>query len=254
MIDCLTFRRRLLEDPQQETRAMARHEANCPTCAAYTRQVRATDRQLAELLDVEVPPALAERIQLAVNFERTPQPQKHRSLWLAIAASLLLAIFVGILWLDGRPTIDSLHQVTLNESVLHHINDEIHVLRQPGPVGPYKVERLFAHFGATLTGPIGPVSFAAECKMRHKTGVHLVIPGEMGAITVLFMPGEMTDHQEAIITKRFAGKILPTGWGSIAIVGEKGEHLEQLTSRLQKVVEWPPRVSGLANEGNAAAS
>lgn len=254
MIDCVTFRRRLLENPQQDTRAMARHEASCPTCAAYAQQVRSTELQLAKLFDVDVPPELSERIQLAVSFERSPSQRRRRPLWLATAASLLLAVFIGVLWLHERQPIERPLQVTLSESVLHHINDEIHVLRQPGPVGPYKVERVFSRFGAAVTGPIGPVSFAAECKMRNKTGVHLVIPGEMGAITVMFMPGEMTDHQEVIVTERFTGKILPTSWGSIAIVGEKGEHLDLLARRLQETVEWPARVSGLTNGDASAAS
>lgn len=243
MIDCVTFRRRLLEDPQQETRAMARHEAACCTCAAHARQVRATEQQLQDLFDVEVPPALAERIQLAVSYERTPPPGRRPSTWLAAAASVLLAVFIGILWIDRPQSLQPPHQLTLSESVLHHINDEIHVLRQPGPVGPYKVEQVFARFGAALTGPIGPISFAAECKMRHKTGVHLVIPGEMGAITILFMPGEMTDRQQAIATARFEGEIVPTRWGSIAIVGEHGEHIEALVGRLQHSVKWPAQLA-----------
>lgn len=243
MIDCVTFRRRLLEDPQQETRAMARHEAACRTCAAYAHQLRATEQQLREAFDVEVPPELAERIQLAVSYERAPQPTRRPSMWLATAASVLLAAFIGIRWIDRPQPLQPPHQLTLSESVLNHINDEIHVLRQPGPVGPYKVERVFARFGAALTGPIGPISFAAECKMRHKTGVHLVIPGEMGAITILFMPGEMTEQQQTIATARFEGEILPTRWGSIAIVGEHGEHLEALVSQLQHKVKWPAQIA-----------
>ncbi len=239
MIDCVTFRRRLLENPLQETRAMARHEANCHTCASYAQQVRSTERALQDMLDVDVPPELAERVQLAVSYQRAPRTERRRPLQLATAASLLLAVLVGTLWLTRPQGLEPPHQLTLSESVFHHIDDEIHVLRQPGPVGPYKVEQVFSRFGARLTRAIGPVSFAAECKMRHKTGVHLVIPGEMGAITVLFMPGEMTDGPQAIATARFEGEILPTRWGSIAIVGEHGEHLDALAGRLQQSVDWP---------------
>jgi hypothetical protein len=91
------------------------------------------------------------------------------------------------------------------------------------------------------------VNFAAECLMRNRTGVHLVMPGQMGPITVFFMPGEMAESIMPVSSTRFSGKILPTAWGSIAVVGENGEPLDGLGERLAAAVHWPKQ--GLAESG-----
>ena len=107
------------------------------------------------------------------------------------------------------------------------------------PVSAGRIERVFARFGAELAGDIGQVNFAAECLMRARNGVHLVLPGKMGPITVFYMPGEMTDGVLPIDSARFAGEIVPTRWGSIAVVGENGELLEGIGDRLAAAVRWP---------------
>lgn len=242
MMDCVNFRRRLLEDPARHDWAMNQHEADCESCAGYAERVRRNEQQLRAMLSAPVPDELAERIQLAVRLDQKPQARPERRIWLATAASLLIAVTAGLLWMNV-PHETQLHQASLSQSVLHHIDDETHVLRQPGPVGPYQVNEVFGRFGASVEGSLGPVSFAAECQMRHKTGVHLVLPGEMGAVTVLFMPGEMSEGTEPIVTERFAGQIYPMAWGSIAVVGERGEKLDLVVERVIKMVQWPAQVS-----------
>lgn len=253
MMDCINFRRRLLEDPSQHPWTMTRHETDCSACASYADKVRSTEQQLQQLLNAPVPTEMAERIQLAVSLDRAPAQPRPSHMWLATAASIMIAVIAGFLWL-GSPQQELQPQATLSQSVLHHIDDENHVLRQPGPVGPYQVNEVFARFGANVQGSLGPVSFAAECQMRHKTGVHLVIPGEMGAVTVLFMPGEMTEETKPILTQRFAGQIYPMAWGSIAVVGERGEKLDLVAERVRKMVNWPTQLSGLPKAGAGRTS
>ena len=69
--------------------------------------------------------------------------------------------------------------------------------------------------------------------------VHLVLPGQVGPVTVFFMPGEMADATVPVDSTRFQGEIVPTAWGSIAVVGETGEALEGLGERLVTAVRWP---------------
>ena len=78
------------------------------------------------------------------------------------------------------------------------------------------------------------------------------MPGQMGPITVFFMPGEMTESSMPVSSTRFSGKILPTAWGSIAVVGENGEPLDGLGERLAAAVRWPNQdlaESGLFGRG-----
>jgi len=248
-MNCLDFRRRLLTDPLAADTDLQTHEAGCPDCAPFAREVRAQEIGLRGLFDEITPPAgMAERIQLAARFEQRSTLQ--RRWWMGAAAALVLAI--GGSMLSLWTTSVERGQATLAQSVLYHIEDEASHLRAAQPLSPERVEGVFARFGAELAAEIGPVHFAAECLMRERNGVHLVMPGRMGPITVFFMPGEMTDAELPVDSPRFAGRIIPTGWGSIAVVGENGEPLQGLGERLATVVHWPQATadrSGLAGLG-----
>jgi hypothetical protein len=61
----------------------------------------------------------------------------------------------------------------------------------------------------------------------------------MGPVTVFFMPGEMADTTMPVASARFNGQIVPTRWGSIAVVGEAGEAVDGLGERLAAAVRWP---------------
>lgn len=236
-MDCLTFRRQLLEDPGRKDPALTRHEAACAPCAGFARELRADEAKLAEALDFEAPSELTERIQLAISFGEAP-PRRPRSRWLAVAASAVLAVSAATLgWLHYQRPYEDL---SLERSVLHHVADETSHLYAPGPAQPDDVRRVFARFGARVSeDAIGQVSFAGVCMMRRNNGVHLVLRGQQGPVTVFFMPGEHTTEPMKLNSDRFAGMIEPTTWGSIAVVGEQGEKLAPVLARVQHAVDWP---------------
>jgi len=235
-MNCLEFRRQVLADPLGRDNELLEHEANCPDCRPFARDVRAQEVRLRGILqDVAPPQGMVEQIQLAARFEQRAAVQ--RRWWYSAAASVLLAIGISMLSLFNT----SLERgdVVLARSVLNHIEDESSHLRAARPVTPERLASVFDRFGAQLAGDIGTVNFAAECLMRNRNGVHLVLPGRMGPITVFFMPGEMADGMLAVNSARFDGQIVPTSWGSIAVVGEAGEVLDGLGERLAAAVRWP---------------
>jgi hypothetical protein len=235
-MNCLDFRRRLMTDPMAEDAGLLGHEDDCQGCAAFARDLRATEIRLRNLLrDAKPPEGMAERIQLAARFERRAAAQ--RRWWYGAAAGVLLAIGASMvsLW---TTTLER-SNLGLAQAVLNHIEDEASHLREARPVTGARVKWVFRRFGATLTADIGPVHFAAECLMRHRTGVHLVMPGKMGPITVFYMPGEMSTADLPVRSERFVGRIVPTAWGSVAVVGESGEPLQGLGERLAAAVDWP---------------
>ena len=251
-MNCLQFRRDLLSDPFAADPELLAHEDGCPACAGFARELRAQEVKMRSLLqDVSPPPGLAERIQLAAGFEH--RAEARRRWWYSAAAGVLMAIGISMISL-WNITLER-GNIALAQSVLHHIDDEAHHLREAGPAAAGRVQRVFERFGAELAGDIGPVNFAAECLMRKRNGVHLVVPGKVGAITVFFMPGEMTAGVSEVKSERFNGRILPTAWGSIAVVGETGEALEGLGERLVAAVRWPtPRaLSGSGVLGRTVA-
>lgn len=235
-MNCLDFRRRLLADPFCKDEDLLAHEASCADCAPFARETRAQEIALRNLLqETPVPEGLAERIQLAARFEH--REETKRRWWYAAAASILL--MVGVSMFSVWHTTVERSELSLAQSVLNHIDDESSHLRAARTLSNGQVKFVFDRFGAELAGNIGQVNFAAECPMRHRTGVHLVLPGKMGPITVFYMPGEMTDAVLPVDSTRFQGEITPTAWGSIAVVGESGENIEGMGEKLADAVRWP---------------
>lgn len=235
-MNCLEFRRRLMIDPFCKDEDLHEHEAKCPDCANFARDLRAQETRMRALLrEVSPPEGLAERVQLAARFEENTNTRQRW--WYAIAASVLLVIGVSMIsvWTTSMERSD----IALAQSVIHHIEDEANHLREAQPVSDGRLKWVFNRFGAELAADIGQVNFAAECLMRKKNGVHLVLPGEVGPITVFFMPGEQAASTIEVAAGRFQGEIVPTDWGSIAVVGEKGETLSGKGERLAAAVRWP---------------
>jgi hypothetical protein len=243
-MNCLDFRRQILADPFCKDVAVLAHEADCPSCAPFAREIRAQEVRLRSALqEISPPEGMAERIQLAARFDQ--RSTVRRRWWYSAAATVLMAVGVSMVSLFS--TSIERGNVALAQSVINHIEDESRHLREVQAVSSGRLNRVFERFGAELAGNIGTVNFAAECLMRNRTGVHLVMPGQMGPITVFFMPGEMTESSMPVSSTRFSGKILPTAWGSIAVVGENGEPLDGLGERLAAAVHWPKQ--GLAESG-----
>lgn len=241
-MNCLDFRRRLLENPFRNDAELLAHEAECPDCAPFARELRAQEAHLHALLqEVTPPPELADNIQLAVALDRSHR--SRRRAWYAMAASILLivgATFISLIderWERGN--------MALAQSVFNHIQDEAHHLRAAGPVSIGRLAFVLDRFGARLNTDIGQVNFAAECLMRNRNGIHLVLPGKQGPITVFLMPGEQIGKAMPIKSDRFDGELMPTRWGSVAVVGEHGEQLMPLARKLAANVTWGD--SGLAS-------
>ena len=68
--------------------------------------------------------------------------------------------------------------------------------------------------------------------------MHMVVPGQQGPITVLIMPGEYLMQAQQVRSPRFFGVIVPTVYGSMAVVGEKLEPVEEVVEKMQRAIIW----------------
>jgi hypothetical protein len=242
-MNCLEFRRLLLQDPHQNTPELFEHEANCADCERYSRKIRAQESALKALLnEVAPPPELAENIRLRVRLEQ--RASVGRKAWYALAASILLMVGVSMSLLFTRHY--EREHMALAQNVIYHIEDEARHLRDPGPAAPQRVHAVLARFGAELEGSIGRITFAAECVMRHRTGVHMILVGANGPVTVFLMPGERAARVIPVDADRFHGEIVPTRWGALAVIGEQGERIEPIVKRVRQGIRWPEAGPGLA--------
>ena len=195
------------------------------------------DRQLSNALRIEVPDELASRVKLQQVIGDEQRTRIQRVKMYAMAATLVLSI--GLSAMLGF----TLHQQTgrneiLSHAVIQHINSELYHLTEQRDVQLASLNKILLPLGAHVEQGFGPVNYAGRCLINDKPGAHLVLPGEIGPVTVLVLAGDALEKQLVIDDPRFQGIVLPTTAGSLAVVGEKGEYLESISLRLQAHLRW----------------
>jgi hypothetical protein len=127
----------------------------------------------------------------------------------------------------------------LAEIVLAHLDHEPWALKVTDvAVSDERFARVVNPSVRTMDRDIGLVSYAQSCIINGRTIPHLVIQGEKGPITLLLMPDEMVHGAVSLSGESVNGVILPHGDGSIAIIGERDERIEELERRVVDSVEW----------------
>ena len=84
----------------------------------------------------------------------------------------------------------------------------------------------------------GLITFAESCSINGRPVPHLVIQGARGPITILLMPDEAVAEAVTLDGVNIKGVILPVGNGSIAIVGDRDEELENVKQSVLDSVTW----------------
>jgi hypothetical protein len=80
-----------------------------------------------------------------------------------------------------------------------------------------------------------------SCVINGNTVPHLVIQGERGPVTLILLPDETIDKAIRLSGVNVQGVILPVGSGSIAVIGEREDQLEEIGEigrRLSETVHW----------------
>ena len=236
-MNCQEFRQRLLEEPNCSAPEFLEHAANCGECNRQHRHALQFEDQLFRAMHVEPPADMESRILRAVQRERPRRRRVPDSLWLAAAASVLLLVGAWALLSSHWSPVASDSSQRISQ-VLGHIEHEPEALASRDTVAPAALQSLFTQFGATLTGDLGRISHATRCPMRLQDGIHLVLEGRRGPVTVLLMPGDYLARSVQVSASSASGVIVPTHYGSMAVIGTKAEFVEGLVHRVQHAVSW----------------
>ena len=232
-MNCMDTRRRMLADPNDRDPDYRAHLNACPGCRREQQRLRALDQRLAEALRVPVPEGLEARLRVARGVQRKRERRQRWLGGLALAASLLV-MAVLLYRPGGAPGI--LPEVPIAHQVVLHILHEHEALEAQGPVPEERVERLLEEFHLHLAGHLDGVTYARRCPMGHEDGVHLVVRGKKGPVTVLVMPGERVRRPQPVDSRNLEGLIVPTGFGSIAVVGSPAEPIGPILDRVRRLV------------------
>jgi hypothetical protein len=231
-MNCREAHRLLLSDPQTRNPVLQRHLEQCPGCAAEAERIRRFEQSLREALGAPPSPELEQRVPW-------PRYRRHRPHYPALVAGLLLAMGLAF-WLGMNRHLMTDMPEALPDLVIYHIERELHHLDEDHDLAARKVRLLLADFGVRLDGDPGHVRFAARCRMREHAGLHLILQGKSGPVTILIMPGEHPDsiHPQPLGNGHFHGWVAPAAYGSIAVVGTEEESAATMLEELRQHIAW----------------
>jgi hypothetical protein len=229
---CLEFRRRLYVDPHDRSSELHVHRAECEACRQWYVRNIGRERRLRRALEFPVPPGLASRILLRHAFLKSPGRGWRWRRTGALAASLLVGFAVADLLFSTTPS------PSLDDDVLHHVNELAYVLGGKVPVDDAVVAALFDWMGADVRGELGEVRFANLCTIRGRRVAHLVIAGSQGPVTVLIMPEEGISRSIVVEEESRRGRIVPYRNGALAVVSERPQPLGRIEERVRSTLRW----------------
>ncbi len=237
MMNCEDYKQALTTDPELGNESG--HANTCAECAQYRAEILALDMKIAAAMELSVPelkmPELPE-LDTAHVVSLSARRSISKPAWFALAASVLLAVVVGSRFTD--PGMEETFG-TLEQQVLAHVDHEpMALLPSSTPVSDSRLANAVPNRIATMNRGIGLITFAEFCSINGKDVPHLVIQGERGPITILLMPHEKVAEATTFDGVNIRGVILPVGDGSIAIIGDREEPLEEVQQNVLDSVMW----------------
>lgn len=223
-MNCLQFRQTAGADPGHLSPEAIAHRDTCPACAEYLRNVLDMDVTIRRALEVPVTDRAAAR-----NPRSSPVLRQRR--WVALAASVVAGLLVGtVLWIGGP-------RASLAREVVNHVAHEPQSFAATHS-DPAVVDRVLRAGGIRLRPGAAEVTYANSCPFRGRIVPHLVVRTAHGPVTVLVLRDEPLTRPVRVNDDGFRGSLVPTGPGSIAVLGDSRSDLSEITARLRSAVEW----------------
>jgi hypothetical protein len=212
MMDCAHYRRSMMADPHDPDLRLSEHRESCHDCHLFTDRLLSFESRLERALRVDgsdrVVPLRAKSPRAALR------PSMYRRGWLAVAASVLLALVVGGgLWL-------SVPRSSLAADVVTHMKGEPDAWRLTDvAVPPPALRDVLRDSHLRLAADAGIVSYASSCLFRGHQVPHLVIQTGSGPVTVMVLVHEQQSKPVEFDEQGYRGVIVPVaGHGSLAVL------------------------------------
>jgi hypothetical protein len=236
LLDCKRFHKIAGADLTALDQALLAHSEKCEDCARFLVSAQAFDVILSEAINVEVAADLNSRIETRLDVESSEHSgsEKRTPRYMAVAASLLL--IVGVSFLANN--LSQSDNPTLEQVVLSHINSEPEMLSLASYIPQDDLKKSLLGFGAKLQQPMANVSHVELCDIGDTKGIHLVMKGEKGPVTLLLLPTIKSKLTHSFAEGGWVGYTEPLGQGTIAIVGKQGEALDKIDRSVRDAISW----------------
>jgi hypothetical protein len=240
MMDCIRCRQSLLADPHDEDPQLREHLAGCRECSQYAEELLRFESRLERALHLPLPDSAQHPSGAGVvplRAKSAPRSAGHRKGWLAMAASVLLALVVGgALWL-------SVPDRSLAAAVVTHMAEEPEAWRRTElPVPNPELREVLRNSHLRMAVGAGIVSYASSCQFRGHRVPHLVIQTESGPVTVMVLVHEPVAAPVNFDEQGYRGVIVPVaGHGSLAVLtrgAADAATVEHIAARVLASIVW----------------
>jgi hypothetical protein len=207
-MDCQHARLLIGGDPVNLPTEVARHLADCTTCARFHEETLALESRIKAALELPLH-----------RFRTAAQPKAAPVRRFALAASLLLALLVGGgAWLF-RP------QPALAGELVEHLVHEPESWQAREPVSPQALSAVLATAGVRYDSRL-PVTYASPCRFRGRLVPHLVVQTDRGPLTVMVLAHVNSAARENFTEGGYRGVVLPARQGSLAVIAREGQQVD----------------------------
>ncbi len=234
-MNCEDYRQTITADPSYE--GGGAHLSACSECLAYRDEMRAIDLRIRRALQVSVPELRMPELPDIDTTSVVSLPARRRltaPVWLAAAATIVLAAFIGF-----RMVVSNVSYPSLADEIVAHLDHEPYALRVTDEaVSDRRLAKVVPADVASMNHDAGLITYAQTCVINGKKIPHLVIQGERGPVTILLLPDEAIGDAVQLEGESINGVLLPVGSGSVAIIGERDEQLESIQKNVVNSVTW----------------
>jgi hypothetical protein len=215
---------------------LAEHLAQCPECALFQQQMQRMNQDLARLFSAPLPPRADIRVlALPVVPRAHPQPRSGFPGLLALAASLVLSVGLGVLFWTLRP------QASLAAGVLGHVAQESGSWSEVAPMTAAATDQVLAGAGVTLDPADTTVTYARICLFNGHWVPHLVVITATGPVTLMVLRQEHVAARQFFRQNGYSGVLVPDpAGGTLAVIAQGDPNMDDVLRALGPHLHWTP--------------
>ena len=220
-MNCLEFRRASLSDPRRLDAAATAHADQCPACRDFHARGLEAESRLAAALRVAVPEGLHARV-----LDRTAAARRPVR-WLALAASLLVAIAIG--FFAAAPGNDPVALAGI-DFVMY---EEAQAIADAKPTDVQVLAGVARQMGVSLSEQLGEIHYVGTCPFAGSTAHHVLVKTPLGKVTLLLVPDRPLASRAVAAAHGMQAAIVPVKAGSVAIIGGSGRSIVRTETLLK---------------------
>lgn len=244
------FIERAHANPHDDSADFLAAAASSPERQKLLEEVKRFDASLKQgLAAVAAPPGLKQAllaIPEGVLHPDTAVAAANDPAWrrgFQYAAGLFIAIAaLALVFRQPPPAVAD----PLGDKVFTHIYSEIEFLDDVSPLTLAQVNAIMDTYAGTVFLASADmdnltINVTKDCWVDFQNevrGVHLVITGERGPVTVMVLTNTPVAGEVAIADDRFNGMISPMSGGNLVVVGEKDEAIRRYSTLLAANINW----------------